>query len=170
MESIWAQSCSIPERDRLNGDMETEIAVIGGGLAGVLTAFLLKKEGCRVMVLEAKRIGSGQTRKTTAKITSQHGMIYRSLVQTLGETRARQYATANQTAVGEYRRIIKEEGISCDFEEQDAYVYGDNVQNLRAEAERLSGLVFRQSFPQTFPSPFRRRVPCGFGDRRNSIR
>jgi len=153
MESIWAQSCSIPERDRLNGDMETEIAVIGGGLAGVLTAFLLKKEGCRVTVLEAKRIGSGQTRKTTAKITSQHGMIYRSLVQTLGETRARQYATANQTAVGEYRRIIKEEGIPCDFEEQDAYVYGDNVQNLRAEAETAVRLGLPAEFSTDLSIP-----------------
>lgn len=153
MESIWAQSCSIPERDRLNGDMETEIAVIGGGMAGILTAFFLQKEGCRVTVLEANRIGSGQTRNTTAKITSQHGMIYQSLVQTLGEARARQYAMANQTAVSEYRRIIEEERIACDFEEQDAYVYGDDVQNLRAEAEVAARLGLPAEFSTELSIP-----------------
>ena len=153
MESIWAQSCSIPERDRLNGDMETEIAVIGGGMAGILTAFLLQKEGCRVTVLEARRIGSGQTRNTTAKITSQHGMVYRSLVQILGEAGARRYAMANQTAVEEYRRIVEEESISCDFEEQDAYIYGDDVQNLRAEAETAARLGLPAEFSTEFSVP-----------------
>lgn len=153
MESIWAQSCSIPEREPLKGDMETEIAVIGGGMAGILTAFLLQKEGRPVTVLEAKRIGSGQTRNTTAKITSQHGMIYRSLVQTLGETKSRQYAMANQTAVSEYRRIIGEESIPCDFEEKDAYVYGNDVQNLKAEAETAARLGLPAEFSTELSIP-----------------
>ena len=153
MESIWAQSCSIPERERLNGDMETEIAVIGGGMAGILTAFFLQKEGRRVTVLEANRIGSGQTRNTTAKITSQHGLIYRSLAQTLGETKARQYATANQTAVSEYRRIIEAENILCDFEEKDAYVYGNNVQNLKEEAETAARLGLPAEFSTELSIP-----------------
>lgn len=153
MESIWSQSCSIPERERLNGDMETEIVVIGGGMAGILTAALLEKEGRRVTVLEAKRIGGGQTRNTTAKITSQHGMIYRSLAETLGEIRARQYAMANQTAVSEYWRLIEEEGIPCDFEDRDAYVYGNDVQNLRAEAETAVRLGLPAEFSTELSIP-----------------
>lgn len=153
MESIWAQSCSIPERERLSGDLETDVAVIGGGMAGILTAFFLQKEGCRVVVLEAKRIGSGQTQNTTAKITSQHGMIYRTLVQTLGEEKARQYAMANQAAVSEFRRIIKEESISCDFEEMDAYVYGNDVQNLKEEAETAARLGLPAEFSTAVSIP-----------------
>lgn len=146
MESIWAQSCSIPARERLNGDMETEIAVIGGGMAGILTGFLLQKEGRQVTVLEAKCIGSGQTQNTTAKITSQHGMIYHRLARTLGAAKARQYAMANQTAMEEFRRLITEEQIPCDFEERDAFVYGNDVQILKEEAEMAARLGLPAEF------------------------
>lgn len=153
MESIWAQSCSIPVRERLNGDMETEIAVIGGGMAGILTAYLLQKEGRQVTVLEAKRIGGGQTQNTTAKITSQHGMIYHRLARTLGEAKAQQYAKANQTAVEEFRRLITEEEIPCDFEEKDAYVYGNDVQILKEEAETAVRLGLPAEFSTAVSVP-----------------
>ena len=73
MDSIWSQTCQIPERAPLEGDIKTEVAVIGAGMAGVLIASALQEAGARVVVLEADRIASGQTRNTTAKITSQHG-------------------------------------------------------------------------------------------------
>ena len=78
--------------------------VIGAGLAGVLTAYFLQAAGLRTVVLEASRIGSGQTKNTTAKITSQHGLIYHRLLEQLGKEKARQYAESNQRAIGEYRR------------------------------------------------------------------
>ena len=146
MESIWARSCFIPARERLNGDMETEIAVIGGGMAGLLTAYLLQKEGRQVTVLEARCIGGGQTQNTTAKITSQHGMVYCKLVNMLGEEKARQYARANQKAVEEFRRLIMEEGISCDFEERDAFVYGNDIRSLKEEAETATRLGLPAEF------------------------
>ena len=71
MESIWSQSCTIPPRQPLTGDLEVEAAVIGGGMAGILTAFLLQEAGYQVAVVEAGRIASGQSRNTTAKITAQ---------------------------------------------------------------------------------------------------
>ena len=75
MKSIWNQTCQIPRRNPLPGNLDTEVAVIGGGLAGILTAFYLTMEGKQTIVLEASSIGSGQTSGTTAKITSQHGLI-----------------------------------------------------------------------------------------------
>lgn len=99
MESIWSQSCKIAKRDHLPGSLEVETVVIGAGMAGVLTAFALQQAGCQVAVLEANQIGSGQTQNTTAKITAQHGMIYQTLIQTMGRDGARQYAQANQSAV-----------------------------------------------------------------------
>ena len=65
------------------------------------------------VVLEAKTVGSGQTRNTTAKITSQHGLIYHKLLETLGVETARAYAEANQRAIQEYERIIREHRINC---------------------------------------------------------
>ena len=99
MDSIWTKTCSIPKREPLQTDKKIEVAVIGAGMAGILTAFLLQKAGKQVIVLEANRVASGQTRNTTAKITSQHGLKYAELIQTVGKEKACQYAMANETAI-----------------------------------------------------------------------
>lgn len=140
MESIWSQSCSIPKRAPLSGNLEVEVAVIGAGMAGILTASALQEAGLQVVVLEASQIGSGQTRNTTAKITSQHGMIYQTLIQTMGVEAARQYAQANQSAIRMYESMIKANQIECDFEPRCAYVYGTDAQLLQNEAQAASKL------------------------------
>ena len=99
MKTIWTQSTSIPSRNRLPGSLSTDVAVIGAGLAGVLTAYYLSQAGKQVVVLEADRIGSGQTEGTTAKITSQHGLIYQKIQTYMGNGSARLYASANQTQI-----------------------------------------------------------------------
>lgn len=153
MQSIWTQSCPMPERRSLDGNMETEIAVIGSGMAGILTAFLLQREGLRVAVLERARIGSGQTGNTTAKITSQHGMIYRKLLNTLGEDKARQYAMANHNGAEEYRRLIEKEHIPCDYEEKDSFVYGEDIQKLKGEADAAAHLGLPAEYTEDFTLP-----------------
>ena len=75
-ESIWSRTTKIPPRRPLPGDVTADAAVIGAGMAGMLTAFLLSRRGISVIVLEADRIAGGQTKNTTAKITSQHGLFY----------------------------------------------------------------------------------------------
>jgi glycine/D-amino acid oxidase-like deaminating enzyme/nitrite reductase/ring-hydroxylating ferredoxin subunit len=161
MESIWTRSCSIGEREPLPGDLETEVAVIGAGMAGVLIASALQEAGLQVIVLEADRIGSGQTRNTTAKVTAQHGLIFRKLIRTLGEERARQYAQANQAAVEEYRRLIEARGIDCDWEERSAYVYGNEIPALQEEAEAASRLGLPAFFVRQVPLP----IPAAGGVR-----
>ncbi len=146
MESIWSQSCQIPGREPLSGNVEAEVAVIGGGMAGMLTAFALQKAGRSVVVLEANQIGSGQTRNTTAKITSQHGMIYQTLIQTIGVEGARQYAQANQWAVGAYKDMIKDHHIDCAFEVRSAYVYGSDPDVLQQEAQAARSLGLPASY------------------------
>ncbi len=153
MESIWSQLCPIRERASLQQDINCEIAVIGAGMAGILIAYELQKSGHQVVVLEANRIAGGQTRNTTAKITSQHGMIYHKLMETLGETTARQYALANEAAIQEYRTLIASEGIDCDLEERSAYVYGTDEKQLRAEAEAAAGLGLPAAFVSELSLP-----------------
>ncbi len=123
MDSIWTNGVSIPPRPVLAGDVKADAAVIGAGIAGCLTAYYLQREGLSVAVLEAGRIGAGQTAGTTAKITSQHGLIYDRLITQLGPELARLYARANQQAVGQYEMLIAEEGIDCDFAGTCAYLY-----------------------------------------------
>ena len=154
MDSIWAQTCQIEERSPLRGNLETEVAVIGAGMAGVLIASALQESGKRVIVLEADRIAGGQTRNTTAKVTSQHGMIYRKLTETRGAEMARQYAMANEAALSEIRRVIAKRRIDCDLETQDAYVYGDEADKLRAEAECAASLGLPASFTEKTKLPF----------------
>lgn len=153
MESIWSQSCTIPQRQPLTGDLEVEAAVIGGGMAGILTAFLLQEAGCQVAVVEAGRIASGQSRNTTAKITAQHGMIYQKLIRTLGAEGARQYARANQEAVQAYKALIREKQIPCDLEERCAYVYGSDAQALQEEVQAAASLGLPAEYAHHVPIP-----------------
>ena len=88
MKTIWNESVVIPARNHLPGNLTVDTAVIGGGLAGILTAYYLSQAGKQTVVLEADRIGSGQTSGTTAKITSQHGLIYERLQNTIGKKEA----------------------------------------------------------------------------------
>ncbi len=151
MESIWKQTCKIERREPLRGEIRADAAVIGAGMAGILTAWRLSQEGMRVVILEASGIGSGQTGNTTAKITSQHGLIYRKLIKEQGMEKARQYALANQSAVGEYEKLIEKERIECEFERKDSYVYSDNPAALLEEAECAQSLGLPASFVSEVP-------------------
>ena len=142
MESIWSKSCDIPRREALQKSIRTEVAVIGAGMAGILTAARLQKAGRRVVVLEANRIGSGQTRNTTAKLTAQHGCFAKQLTEALGPEKARLYVQANKEAIDAFRTLIQAEGIDCDFETQSAFVYGNDEARMKQEAaaQRKLGL------------------------------
>ncbi|MBQ3986367.1 MAG: FAD-dependent oxidoreductase [Oscillospiraceae bacterium] len=140
MKSIWSETCDIPQGKPLRGDTETEIAVIGAGMAGILIASALQRAGRQVAVFEAKRIASGQTRNTTAKITAQHGLFAERLIKTLGEERAKKYAAANLAAIEAYRKLIAEENIDCDFSNESAFVYGDDEILLENEAKAQAAL------------------------------
>lgn len=81
MESIWRNTFAGKKRPVLEGETEAEVTVIGAGMAGILTAWQLEQAGVRTVVLEAGRIGGGQTGNTTAKITSQHGLFCHSFLE-----------------------------------------------------------------------------------------
>ena len=121
--SFWLRDTVLPDFPALFGDISREAVIIGGGMCGILIGYYLKRAGIRTVILEADTIGSGQTAGTTAKITSQHGKIYRTLTGSLGPERARQYAEGNQRAVVEYGRLISERRIDCDFHKCGAYIY-----------------------------------------------
>lgn len=157
MESIWSKTVKIQERPKLQGDLTVEAAVIGGGLVGILTAYFLKQRNVNTVVLEAAGIGSGQTQNTTAKITSQHDVIYTKLLKAFGEEKARQYAQANERAVRDYRRIINEQNIDCSFQEHPAYLYAQNLQDaqtLEAEAAAAKDLGIKAEFVTQIELPF----------------
>ena len=78
-------------------------------MAGILTGYMLKQNGIDVVLIDAAKMASGNTKNTTAKITSQHDLIYDKLISEFGEEKARQYAKANELAIKKYKRILKKE-------------------------------------------------------------
>lgn len=130
MKSIWDESCEFDKREELKGDIKTDILIIGAGITGILIGYFLKQNGREVVLIDKSEIARGNTRNTTAKITSQHDLIYNKLIQEFGEEKAKQYARANELAIRKYREIIKERKIECDFEELPAYIYSLNDTDL----------------------------------------
>lgn len=152
MNSIWAET-PLPHFSTLQGDHRTEVLVIGGGMAGLLCAYQLKKAGIETILLEADRICSGVTSKTTAKITSQHGLIYHKLLDSLGKEQAKLYLQANEDAVKEYYTLCKQ--IPCHFESQSAYVYAlQDRQALEQEVHALHLLGYPAGLKEDLPLPF----------------
>lgn len=155
MESIWIKTVKedeLKQKKKTYFSSSAEIVVIGAGMAGVLIAYFLQKEGKEVIVLEADKIGYGQTKGTTAKITSQHNLIYSDLIKRLGAEQAQMYARANEKAIKKYEDIIQEEQIVCHFERCSSYLYsvskGNAVEKnrLKEEAEAAKQLGIQAEY------------------------
>jgi glycine/D-amino acid oxidase-like deaminating enzyme/nitrite reductase/ring-hydroxylating ferredoxin subunit len=147
----------------LKGDINTEVAVIGGGLAGVLTAFLLQQRGVPVVLLECRKVGGGITKNTTAKITSQHSLIYKKLITYKGEQRAWEYAALNQMAIEKYKEIINNHNIDCDFEILPNYIYTlDDEQKIRQEVDAALKLGLPAVFTKETTLPFKVKAAIRF--------
>ena len=144
-ESLWSKTTNTGPFPALRKDVKTDVLIIGGGICGILCAYFLQQKGVDCMLVEKAGVGSGVTRNTTAKVTSQHGLIYHRLLHSLGRERASMYLNANQAAVDAYRELA--ETISCDFEDQQAGVYSrDNRQRIEAELQALQTLGFPAGF------------------------
>jgi len=154
-KSVWSIETEIAERPSLDGNIGTEAVVIGAGMFGLLTAFRLKKRGIKTVVLEAGRIAGGQTKNTTAKITSQHGMVYDSLIKNFGSDKAKAYAEANERAIYDYRAVVDELNIDCDYEETSAFLYSLVCTDpMKREAEAAASLGIDASFTVETELPF----------------
>jgi glycine/D-amino acid oxidase-like deaminating enzyme/nitrite reductase/ring-hydroxylating ferredoxin subunit len=159
MESVWSATCNFKKREPLPGDCTADVVVIGAGMAGILTAYMLQKRGADVIVIDGAETASGMTKNTTAKITSQHGLIYDRLITQMGIDLAQQYALANQSAVLQYRELIEQNHIDCHFEELPAYVYSlDETDKLQNEVTAAKRLGIDAEFVQNTTLPFAARV------------
>ncbi len=142
-ESFWFQSEKFPSYPKLTADREVDITVIGGGIAGVLTAYQLAKTGNQVALIDARTLLHGTTGYTTAKLTAQHDLIYDELVQRYGEEKAELYYQANREGIELIKHLSKEHEIDCDLQEKDAYVYTqtkNKVVNFKKEAKAYERL------------------------------
>ncbi len=153
--SIWSQTVDIPRREALSGDIKADVVILGAGITGVLIASKLKERGLRAVVLEAGDIAGGQTKNTTAKITSQHGPIYRAMIENFGDHAAARYARANEAAIAEYAKMIRHRNIDCAFEEVPACLYTmTDAAPMRREADAAKKLGLPARFVDKTELPF----------------
>ncbi len=142
--SIWKKEGQNNRKFRtLEQDIETDVCVIGGGIAGMSVAYYLAKEGKKVAVLEKDRICSKTSGGTTGKITSQHHLFYNYLIQSQNKDFAKKYLKANEEAIQNIEKIIQTEKIDCDFERKSAFVWTknlDKLQMIKAEVDSVKSL------------------------------
>ena len=152
METLWTKQSPMPRFPRLRGEVRADVLVIGGGLTGLLCARELAQAGAQVLLVEADHICGGTTKGTTAKITSQHGLLYHKLIRRFGTEKAGLYLAANQAALEKYRTLCRD--IDCGFQEKDAYVYSlDNRKKLEQEVSALESLGFPAELTERPPLP-----------------
>jgi len=157
-ESYWIATSPETGFPPLDGDGRVDVTVIGGGIAGITTAFLLKKAGLTVALIDAGRITTGTTGYTTAKITSLHRLIYAELIDRFGDEKARQYAGANQAGIKMVASLVREYDIPCSFETKSAYTYAESEESrdlVAAEADAARGLGLPATFTEDVPLPGR---------------
>ncbi|MDO4312957.1 MAG: FAD-dependent oxidoreductase [Eubacteriales bacterium] len=151
-KSIWSEGQKLPAFGKLQGKVTTDVLIIGGGLCGVLCAYMLRNAGVDCLLVEADTVGGGITCNTTAKITSQHGLIYDKLVRSRGNEVAAGYLRANQEALAKYRELAGM--VECEFEERDAFVYTlSDREKIKREVNTVNELGFPASFVEEVPLP-----------------
>jgi glycine/D-amino acid oxidase-like deaminating enzyme/nitrite reductase/ring-hydroxylating ferredoxin subunit len=156
--SYWIASTPETEHPSLDTDIEVDAAVIGGGLVGVTTAYLLQSEGLEVALIERDRVLQGATGNTTAKVTWGHGLIYQRLEEKHGTDTARLYGTANAEGLDLLTRLVDESGVECDLDRKSNYVYVesaselDSIQREARVCDRI-GMSVRVVTDTTLPYP-----------------
>lgn len=148
--SIWQKDRDqIREFRTLDKHIEVDVCVIGGGITGLSTAYYLSKEGKKVAVLEKDRICSKTSGGTTGKITSQHHLFYKYLIDSQSKEFAKKYWKANEDAIENIENIIKTEKMDCDFKRKSAFVFTKalgKLQGIQDEVQAAKSLGIPAKF------------------------
>lgn len=152
MKSLWNENISRPDFPTMKNDIKTDVLIIGGGIAGILTAYFLQEKGVPYILAEKDKICGGTTGNTTAKITFQHSLIYDKILRSEGLEKAKAYLQANRKAFEKYAELCK--NIDCDYEIKDNYVYSlDDRKKLENEMNALSKIGYDAVFAERLPLP-----------------
>lgn len=161
MNSVWTDTIDMPHFDALEGEIKTDVLIIGGGITGLLCAYFLQQRGVNYLLAEGRTICSGVTKNTTAKITSQHGLLYNELLKKLGLERAKMYLDANEQAIAQYLSLCKE--TDCDFEVKTNFVYSlHDKAKLEQEMSALEKIGFHALYQDKTELPFPTQGAVGF--------
>jgi glycine/D-amino acid oxidase-like deaminating enzyme/nitrite reductase/ring-hydroxylating ferredoxin subunit len=149
--SVWQENeRPMPTYAPLHQNLRADICVVGAGIAGLTTAYLLQKSGNAVVVLDAWGLAGGETSRTTAHLTAVLDDRFFNLESLFGEDNARLAAESHMSAIHRIELIVKEEGIRCDFERVDGYLvappgHQDDLEK-EIEAVKRAGFSDREIF------------------------
>lgn len=154
METIWDSEFEKTLKfNKLNGDIKTDVLIIGGGLSGILSAYMLKNNGVNCVVAEADKVCNGVTGRTTAKITFQHGLVYGKIINRYGLEKAELYYKSQRLAVEKFCELSDK--IDCDFEKCSSVVYSvDNRRKIENEITALDKIGCKAEFCSETELPF----------------
>jgi glycine/D-amino acid oxidase-like deaminating enzyme/nitrite reductase/ring-hydroxylating ferredoxin subunit len=144
--SIWMATANTPSQSRLKESIRTEVCIIGAGIAGLTTAYLLGREGRSVVVIDDGLIGGGMTGRTTAHLTNAFDDRYVEIEKVHGAEASRLTAESHTAAINKISEIVSAEKINCDFEWIDGFLFAitpDDIELLNDElaAAHRAGLV-----------------------------
>jgi glycine/D-amino acid oxidase-like deaminating enzyme/nitrite reductase/ring-hydroxylating ferredoxin subunit len=123
-QSLWMARSRVPDFPPLAENQRTDVCVVGAGIAGLTTAYLLGRDGRSVIVLDLDRIGGQETARTTAHLSDVLDEGFANLEQLHGEERARLAVSSHAAAISRIEEIVDAEAIACDFERLDGYLFG----------------------------------------------
>jgi glycine/D-amino acid oxidase-like deaminating enzyme/nitrite reductase/ring-hydroxylating ferredoxin subunit len=163
--SLWLEEAP-PETSRppLDRDITADVAVIGAGIVGVTASLILHEAGARVVLIEAGRVGHGVTGHTTAKVSSQHGMIYARLRDTHGADAARAYGAANESALAWIAKRVAADDIDCDFRRRASYAYARSRADVEDEARAAQAAGLPATLVDETPLPYAVEAAVRFDD------
>ena len=158
MNSYWIESTKSNRTfSTLTKNISCDVCIIGAGLFGLTTAYYLSKKGLNVVVLDKSEIGRKVSGHTTAKITSQHGLIYDYLIHSFGADIAKKYLYANEEAITNIKKIVDTENIDCNLISQSNFVYTskpDDIEKIKKEVKAVNSLGFSSQFIEQTSLPF----------------
>lgn len=152
--SFWFETGYRNDYPSLREDLQTGVGVVGGGIAGILAAYTLVKEGHQVILLEGRKLVSGTTGYTTAKLSAQHQLIYKELLDRYDADIAKLYYEANMEGIAYIKKIVKDYAVDCHLEEQSAFVYtqDQNKKELfKEEAKAYEALGIKGRLLESLP-------------------
>src|SRR5437660_5228268 len=120
---VWMATGAIPSRSALKEDALANVCIVGAGIAGITTAYLLARAGKSVIVLDDGPIGGGMTGRTTAHLVTALDDRYFELEHLHGERGAQLAAESHRSSIEQVERIVKDENIDCEFERLDGYLF-----------------------------------------------
>jgi glycine/D-amino acid oxidase-like deaminating enzyme/nitrite reductase/ring-hydroxylating ferredoxin subunit len=155
--SLWSEAVPSTTYAPLSGNLTVDVAVVGAGITGVTAARLLQSAGRKVAVVEARRVGKGETGKTTAHLTEALDTRYHTLISRFGMDGARLAAEGQRLAIEQIATFARDLQIPCDFRRVPGYLYAEKrgeLAELEAEAHAVEKLGLTAALTDDVPLPF----------------